>query len=144
METAGTEVYVDLTSKRQRKIHVENSSIFRRFWKSNPDRNIHVESMSYFSRRFGFQNRCNFHELSTWNFDVESMANQWRCVHWIYTVYFVWRKFYQHMCFISMNSGLNTLSKYRYFYLSKNITSHTFLLVFRIVHSLQCILKDSF
>ena len=27
-------------------------------------------------------NRChNFHELSTWNFDVESMANRRRCVH---------------------------------------------------------------
>ena len=34
-----------------RKIHVENSSIFCGFWKSNPGRNIHVESMSQFHFR---------------------------------------------------------------------------------------------
>ena len=69
--------YVDLTPKRHRKIHVENSSIFRRFWKSNP-RRIDV----IISHGFAFRNRCSFHELSTWNFDVESMANRRRCVHW--------------------------------------------------------------
>ena len=36
---------------------------------------------------------------------------------------------------------LNKLSKYICFYISKNITSHTFLLVFKIVKSLECILK---
>ena len=40
-----------------------------------------------------------------------------------------------------MYSVLNTLSGYRYFYISKNITSYTFLLVFKIVENLQCILK---
>ena len=35
----------------------------------------------------------------------------------------------------------NTLAKYIYFYISKNITSYSFLLVFKIVKSLQCILK---
>ena len=35
----------------------------------------------------------------------------------------------------------NTLSEYTYFYISKNITSCTFLYVFKIFESLQCILK---
>ena len=45
------------------------------------------------------------------------------------------------MYFISMYSVLNTLSEYTYFYKSKNIPSYTFLLVFKIVKSSQCILK---
>ena len=36
---------------------------------------------------------------------------------------------------------LNTCSKYTYFYISKTITLYTFLLVFKIVESLQCTLK---
>ena len=40
-----------------------------------------------------------------------------------------------------MYNVLNTLSEYIYFYISKNITSYTFLLVFKIVESLQCIVK---
>ena len=55
------------------------------------------------------------------------------------TVYSVRRKFFQDICFISMYTVLNTLSKHTYFYISKNITSYTFLLVFKIVESLQCI-----
>ena len=39
-----------------------------------------------------------------------------------------------------MYSVLSTLSKY--FYTSKNITSYTFLLVLKIVESLQCILNN--
>ena len=46
------------------------------------------------------------------------------------------------MCFISMYSVLNTLSEYTYFYISKDITLYTFLLVFKIIESLQCILKE--
>ena len=42
-----------------------------------------------------------------------------------------------------MYSVLNTPSEYVYLYISRNITSHTFLLVFKIVESLQCILKAS-
>ena len=34
------------------------------------------------------------------------------------------------------------LSEYTYFYISKNITSYTFLLVFKSVKSLQCILNE--
>ena len=34
---------------------------------------------------------------------------------------------------------MNTPSEYKYFYISKNVTSYTFLLVFKIVESLQCI-----
>ena len=41
-----------------------------------------------------------------------------------------------------MYSVLNTLSEYTYFYISKNITSYTFLLVFEIIESLQCIIKE--
>ena len=44
--------------------------------------------------------------------------------------------FYLNICVL-----LHTLSKYIYFYISKNITSYNFLLVFKIVESLQCILK---
>ena len=36
---------------------------------------------------------------------------------------------------------LNTLSKYKYFYISKNITSCIFLLIFKTDESLQCILN---
>ena len=45
------------------------------------------------------------------------------------------------LCFISIYSILNILSEYKWFYLSKNITSYTFLLVLKIVERLQCILK---
>ena len=38
-------------------------------------------------------------------------------------------------------SVLNTLSEYTHFCISKNITSYTFLLVFKIFESLQCILN---
>ena len=49
---------------------------------------------------------------------------------------------FQDLCFISMYSVLNTLSEYTSFCISKNITSDTFLLVFKIVESLHCILKS--
>ena len=51
------------------------------------------------------------------------------------------KKVFLAFAFISIHSLLNTLSEYTYFYISKNITSYTFLLVFKIVESLQCILK---
>ena len=35
----------------------------------------------------------------------------------------------------------NTLSEYTYFYMSKKFTSYTFLLLFKIIESLQCILN---
>ena len=41
-----------------------------------------------------------------------------------------------------MDSELNTLLENTCFYISKNITSSTFFLVFKIVESLQCILKS--
>ena len=43
-----------------------------------------------------------------------------------------------------MYSVLNTLSEYTYFYISKNITSYTFLLVLKIDESLHCILKNKY
>ena len=43
-----------------------------------------------------------------------------------------------------MYSVLNALSEYTYFYISKNITSHTFLIVLKIVESRQCILKKKY
>ena len=58
------------------------------------------------------------------------------------TIYFVQRNFFFfNIYFISMYSILNTLSEYKHLYISKNITSYTFLLVFIIVESLQCILN---
>ena len=41
-----------------------------------------------------------------------------------------------------MYSVLDKLSEYVYFYTTKNIISYSFLLVFKIVESLRCILKD--
>ena len=38
-------------------------------------------------------------------------------------------------------SALNTISEYIYVYISKNIISYTFLLVFKIVESLQCMME---
>ena len=38
---------------------------------------------------------------------------------------------------------MNTLSECTYFYISKSITLYTFLLVFKIVKSLQRIIKDT-
>ena len=43
-----------------------------------------------------------------------------------------------------MYNVLNTLSEYTYFYISKNITSYTFLLVLKIDESLHCILKNKY
>ena len=40
--------------------------------------------------------------------------------------------FFLTFVFISMYSKLNKLSEYIYFYISKNITSYTFLLVFKL------------
>ena len=82
------------------------------------------------------------------------------------TIYFVRRNFFQHLCFLPIYSVLNTfriyikklygpflwmgfnclraraiLRKQFTFYISKSITSYTFLLVFKIVKSLQCILN---
>ena len=80
---------VDLTLKQHRKIHVEKSSIFHRFWKSNRREVIHVESMSSFSREFAFHNWWNIIELSSWNFDIKLMSYRRRCVHWcVSIVYF--------------------------------------------------------
>ena len=42
---------------------------------------------------------------------------------------------------ICVFSVLNTLSEYKYCYISKNVTSYIFLLVFKIIKNLQCILK---
>ena len=41
-----------------------------------------------------------------------------------------------------MYSVLDTISESTYFYISKNITSYTFLFVFEIVESLQCVLNS--
>ena len=39
---------------------------------------------------------------------------------------------------------MNTILEYTYFYVSENISSDSFLLIFKIVESLQCILKLTF
>ena len=58
------------------------------------------------------------------------------------TFYFARRKFFSHLRFISMHRVLNTLSECTYFYISKNINSYTFLLVFKIIESLHCMLRS--
>ena len=115
-----------------------------------------VDFESRIQIEISMSNRCHtFHVDSPFKIDVISTnfprgistSNRWRINEDVsigFIPFILSEGNFINICFISMNSGLNTLSKYRYFYLSKNITSHTFLLVFRIVHSLQCILKDSF
>ena len=58
-----------------------------------------------------------------------------------WTSYFVWRKFLEHLCFISIYSSLNTLSEYKYFTYQKSLLYPLLLLVFKIVKRLQCILN---
>ena len=57
--------------------------------------------------------------------------------------HFLYRLFYPKKIFLTfvLYSVFNTLSEYAYFYISKNITSYKILLVFKIVESLQCVLK---
>ena len=43
------------------EIYEENSSIFCRFWKSNPHRNFHVESMTWILLSKSMKYRRNFH-----------------------------------------------------------------------------------
>ena len=50
-------------------------------------------------------------------------------------------QFFKNVCFISMHSVLNKNSEYIFFYITKSIILHAFLLVFKIVERLQCILK---
>ena len=58
------------------------------------------------------------------------------------TVYFVRRNlFFKHLCFISMYSILNTLSEFKYFYISKILLHTLLLLVLKIVESAHCIFK---
>ena len=45
------------------------------------------------------------------------------------------------MCFISMYRVLNTLPEYTCFYIPRNLAPYFFWFVFKIVESLQCILK---
>ena len=61
--------------------------------------------------------------------------------HFLYHLFCPKEFFFFNICFISMYSILNTLSEYKHLYISKNITSYTFLLVFIIVGSLQRILN---
>ena len=53
--------------------------------KVEPCQNLHLKSMSYLPRGFAFQNLCYFDELSSWNFDVQPMANRRGCVHWVFS-----------------------------------------------------------
>ena len=43
------------------------------------------------------------------------------------TTSFLQTNFFKHLCFISIHGVLNTLSEYTYFYISRNITSYTFV-----------------
>ena len=58
---------------------------------------------------------------------------------------FLYRLFFPKEIFLTfmlyLICVLDTLSKYTYFYISKNINSYTFSLVFKFVKSLQFIFK---
>ena len=62
-------------------------------------------------------------------------------VHFLYYLFCPKKLYLTYLFYLNVYSVLNTLSKYTYFYISKNITSYTFLLVFKIVESLHCILE---
>ena len=47
------------------------------------------------------------------------------------------KEFFYHLRFISMYNVLNTLAEYTYFFISKNITSYTFSLFFKMVEYLR-------
>ena len=61
--------------------------------------------------------------------------------HFLYRLFFP-KEIFFNICVLSqyMVYWIH-FSKYTYFYILKNITSYTFLFVFKIVESLQCILK---
>ena len=59
-----------------------NSSIFHGFWKWKRRRVIYNKSISFFPREFTSHNGCYIDEISTWNFDVQSIVNWRRCIHW--------------------------------------------------------------
>ena len=84
METTSKEV----TSIRRRN-NVEKSTWGTHRYFVDFESQIYVEISTSnrcqkFPLGFTFQNRCNFDELSTWNFDVESMVIRRGCVHWEY------------------------------------------------------------
>ena len=47
-----------------------------------------------------------------------------------------------YLTFVFYLSELNILSEYTCFYTSKNITSETFLLIFKVVKNLQCMVRN--
>ena len=63
--------------------------------------------------------------------------------HFLYRLFFL-LFIYCLLCFVSMYSVLNKFSEYIYLYISKNITSYTYLIVLKIVESSQCILKNKY
>ena len=79
METASTEV----TSIRHRN-NVKKSTwrTYRYFVDFESRIPVEMSKLNWCLSWLAFQNRCNFDELSTWNFHVESMANRQGCVHW--------------------------------------------------------------
>ena len=76
-------------------------------------RRFEVESTSKYRRRIDViistwirlsKSPFNFHELSTWNFDLESMTNRRRCVHWVVVAGFHF--FYSKQSFFSSNFNI--------------------------------------
>ena len=52
--------------------------------------------------------------------------------------------FFQHGCFILMYIILNVQSEYTYFYITKNVTSYSFLVVSKIVKAFSVSLIKRF
>ena len=76
------------------------------------------------------------------NCDKRKLAEETRGHFW--TIYFVRRTFFLHLCFISMYSLLNTLSEYTYIYTSKTITSYIFCLFLKSSNTLTVSLRYFF
>ena len=78
--------------------------------------------------------RTNSKTVMSWS-SRKKKVHLFECLFFLFFIYFFW-----HLCFISMYSIYDKLSKYICFHIPKSIISYTFLLVFKIVKSLQCIL----
>ena len=94
----------------------------------------------YFSKRSLIKHTCSWRDKFIVLWTLNRQAKIFLHITFILSEV----NFFKYFCFISMHVVLNKLSEYKYFYISKNITLYTFLLVFKMVESLQCILKSSF
>ena len=82
-----------------------------------------------------------FNSYKNWKLKLRWVGTQESKKRAFFVQFILSKGIFFNICFISMYSVLNTISQYTYFYISKNKTSYTFLLAFKIVESLQFIVK---